>query len=399
MALTFLDGVAAKSAGSPELSESVNKLRELFERKLWHDITEELHNAVRQSHWTPLLLELQRDFISSFASKCNPLAIAKITVDIARRNGDPAAALALVAGAADTLKQEPRPTPLHTQARMLLRCEEVVLRLDAAKATGSLDAVKEKATGIIDEATEFAAKHEAQELPVVVRAHIYRAQASMMQYKAEYNAYYRTCLLYLAHVRLDTDDIPTAEKQKLALNLGIAALLGDEIHNFGEFINNPIVNSLPEAGYGWLLELLRAFNSGDLGSYQKIIVAHEAELRSTLGETQAGALKMKMQLMALLHHIFITPVHSRTFKFKTVADVCNTESIDQVEPLVLRALALGLIRGSIDEVDQLIEITWIQSRVLGRSEIGALVGQIKDWSGKVQNTIRCVDTALAAQVE
>eukprot|EP00666_Eupelagonemidae_sp_cell4sb_P003841 gene3841-3711_t len=48
---------------------------------------------------------------------------------------------------------------------------------------------------------------------------------------------------------------------------------------------------------------------------------------------KAAGLKGKMQLMALLHHIFITPVHSRTFKFQTVDEVCNTATPDDVEPL------------------------------------------------------------------
>merc|ERR1712070_786983 len=102
------------------------------------------------------------------------------------------------------------------------------------------------------------------------------------QHDGKYNEYYRTCLLYLAHVRLDTDDIPTDEKQRIAFHLAVSALLGDEIHNFGEFIDNPITVALPEQGCGWLLDLLRAFNTGDLSQYQQISQEHATALRQHL---------------------------------------------------------------------------------------------------------------------
>eukprot|EP01062_Namystynia_karyoxenos_P074614 TRINITY_DN71577_c0_g1_i1.p1 TRINITY_DN71577_c0_g1~~TRINITY_DN71577_c0_g1_i1.p1 ORF type:complete len:423 (+),score=183.29 TRINITY_DN71577_c0_g1_i1:93-1271(+) len=392
MALTWLEGTAQRYPGV--VAEGALKMRDLFERRLWHDLTLELQKAVVMPEWQPVLPELHGQLVTHFAPKMNPLFLALLLVAVSRRLDDPAAGLALVSGAAETLKREPRGTDLHKQGALVLQCEEIVLRLRSG--TSDLAKVKELA----EESTEYVAKREAQELPVELRAHTYRAQAAVHRAEKRYNEFYGTSLLYLAHVRIDApDEMPPSEKCELAFNLGVAALLGDEIHNFGELINNPIVSTLPDAGHSWLLQLLKAFNAGDLKEYERITRENERELRQHLGDDMGQGLKQKMQLMALLYHIFVTPVHGRTFSFQAIHEQCNTDSMDDVEPLLLRALALDLVRGSIDQVDQVISVTWIRSRVLGREEIGALVGQVKQWTAKVQDAIRSVETHLDAQVE
>jgi 26S proteasome regulatory subunit N9 len=45
----------------------------------------------------------------------------------------------------------------------------------------------------------------------------------------------------------------------------------------------------------------------------------------------------------------------------------------------MRAMSLGLIKGSIDEVAQSITITWVQPRVLNTIEIATLSNQLGDW--------------------
>ena len=56
----------------------------------------------------------------------------------------------------------------------------------------------------------------------------------------------------------------------------------------------------------------------------------------------------------------------------------------------MKALCLGLIRGSIDQVDQLVHITWVQPRVLDTAQTEALLRRLSDWSDHVEQVAEFV---------
>ena len=51
----------------------------------------------------------------------------------------------------------------------------------------------------------------------------------------------------------------------------------------------------------------------------------------------------------------------------------------------MKALALGLVRGTIDQVDQLVHITWVQPRVLDHAQSEALLARLDDWCKRVDD--------------
>lgn len=45
----------------------------------------------------------------------------------------------------------------------------------------------------------------------------------------------------------------------------------------------------------------------------------------------------------------------------------------------MRAMSLGLIKGTIDEVAQSVSVTWVQPRVLDTVEMATISSQLGDW--------------------
>ena len=55
----------------------------------------------------------------------------------------------------------------------------------------------------------------------------------------------------------------------------------------------------------------------------------------------------------------------------------------QVELLVMKALSEELVAGRIDEVEQLVSLTWVQPRVLDRDQLLAMTRKIESWANSV----------------
>ena len=63
----------------------------------------------------------------------------------------------------------------------------------------------------------------------------------------------------------------------------------------------------------------------------------------------------------------------------------TTLPLEQVELLVMKALSQGLVRGKIDEVEQVVMLTWVQPRVLDRQQLNTMTNKIQSWSTSVQS--------------
>lgn len=55
----------------------------------------------------------------------------------------------------------------------------------------------------------------------------------------------------------------------------------------------------------------------------------------------------------------------------TFAEIAKETGLpeNQVEVMVMRALSLGLVHGTIDQVDNKVNITWVQPRVLDKKQV------------------------------
>ena len=212
----------------------------------------------------------------------------------------------------------------------------------------------------------------------VVHASFYRISADYYQQEHEFANYYRTTLLYLACIELD--DLQVNERQRIAYDLAIAALVSDTIYNFGELLLHPILDSLTNTPNAWLRELLFAFNRGDLHAYN--ILQQHLDANSLLQEHQQF-LYQKISLSALTQLVFSRAPQDRSMTFATISEETKVQ-LDEIEHLIMKALSLGLLRGSIDQVAEVARISWVQPKVLDRGGVEGMRMRLREWDGGVE---------------
>lgn len=212
----------------------------------------------------------------------------------------------------------------------------------------------------------------------IVHASFYRVGADYYQSQNNFASFYRTTLLYLACV--DLNELSQQEKHRLAYDLALAALVSETIYNFGELLLHPILDSLAKTEHSWLRDLLFAFNRGDLGAYN-ILQSHLQG--NGLLQRHQQFLYQKISLSALTQLVFSRAPNDRSMTFATISEETKV-SLDEIEHLIMKALSLGLLKGSIDQVDEVARITWVQPKVLDKSGIEAMRQRLRDWDSGVE---------------
>lgn len=215
----------------------------------------------------------------------------------------------------------------------------------------------------------------------IVNASFYRVNADYFSSKGDYTSYYRNSLLYLACVSVETDLTPK-QQQHRAYNLSIAALVSDQIYNFGELLLHPILDVLkPPHVKSWLRDLLFAFNRGDLAAFDRLSnhLSEDEQLA-----THRQFLYQKISLAALTELVFKRPPHDRAMSFDTISSETQVKP-NEIEHLIMKALSLGLLRGKIDQVAGIAKINWVQPKVLERSQIDGMRSRLKEWDSNVND--------------
>lgn len=75
----------------------------------------------------------------------------------------------------------------------------------------------------------------------------------------------------------------------------------------------------------------------------------------------------------------------RVLSFDAISRGCDIPK-DQVEWLLMKSLALKVIKGSIDEVAETIRLKWVSPRVLDREQVQSLQARLSTWQTDVEQT-------------
>ena len=179
---------------------------------------------------------------------------------------------------------------------------------------------------------------------------------------------------------MEIKDLDEKDRARIAYDLSIAALVSDSIYNFGELLLHPILDSLKNTENTWLRDLLFAFNRGDLQAYNILQSNLQA---NTLLQSHQQFLYQKISLSALTQLVFSRAPQDRAMTFATISEETKVQ-LDEIEHLIMKALSLGLLNGSIDQVAEVARISWVQPKVLDRYGIEGMRTRLREWDGGVE---------------
>ncbi|KAI9804151.1 MAG: hypothetical protein M1825_001553 [Sarcosagium campestre] len=357
---TFL--TEQREAAPEDLQHYFFSFEDFWERRLWHELTDILIQYFNHPDSATQRIRLYQTFVSSFAEKINQLKLVTLGLSAASQYADDQERLSFLKLQAEKVN---KPASQDALVYATVAVASVKLHLDDY----------EGARKDLDQAQRILDTFDLVES--IVHAAFYRVNAEYYHAKQEFASYYKNALLFLACINLS--DLTAQERETRAYDLSVAALASDAIHNFGELLLHPILDSLVNTPHAWLRDLLFAFNRGDLAAYD--VLAGNISKCKLLDEHKAE-LYQKISLSALTELVFKRPPHDRAMTFATISHETKVQP-NEIEHLMMKALSLGLLRGSIDQVSGVARINWVQPKVLDMKQIDNMRLRLREWDSSV----------------
>ncbi|EWC45548.1 hypothetical protein DRE_05406 [Drechslerella stenobrocha 248] len=359
----YIEGFLAseREKADDELAVMFIDFEEQWSRRLWHQLTQSLLEFFNSPESAKQRLSMYQTFVLSFADKINQLNLVSLGLLAASQIEDKQNALNFL----NELKGKVKGTSQEAYVYATVEGAKIKLQLE------DFEGVRAD----LDESEKILDKFDSVES--MVHASFYSANADYYHARQEFASYYKNSLLYLACINIE--DLPTEDRQSRAYHLAVSALAADTIYNFGELLLHPVLESLKGTENEWIYSLLYAFNEGNIGKYEALTVhlAKEPILKS-----RGDFLRRKIRLSALTEAVFVRPPNERALSFATIVKETQVAP-DEVEHLLMKALSLGLIRGSIDQVSAIARVSWVQPKVLTMQQIKGMRDRLIEWDAGV----------------
>jgi len=306
------------------------------------------------------LVSIYSEFIADFEAKMDPLSLAQIGMVIVGQYTSPEEAIAFVEKIQDKVKMD-------NEALCLSKVLVGQIKLHKLEQQKETKAIIEEVEGLLDSVDGVSPVH----------SHFYLLASDLYRIQGKHAEFYRASLRYLGCT--EVSELTQEEQAKHAFFLSLAALLGDKVFDFGELLAHNVLQSLKGGENEWLIDLLFAFNSGDVTKFRQL--KPKWSTQRDLAHNEA-LLFEKVCLLCLMEMTFRREATQRQISFTEIAQA-TTLPVDQVEMLIMKALSQGLVRGRIDEVQSTVSLTWVQPRVLDQSQLSSMMQKIGTWCQSV----------------
>jgi len=379
----------------PDLESVYHKIASYCDQKLWHQLTMTVLTFVgTPSNLRPLSsthAELKNTFLAIyqkvmlvFATKLNAVSLARIAAATATAS--------LTAGSLtveeskqlleDLVSRQEAGKPHTTATTLFLRS-----KIGLSQLQHSHDTSKEGLSSIY-ETIKTNTPLLNQLMPDTPEAMIVNSvhyEMTMTYYKlvGPPEAYYNEAIHYLNYFQPDDP----LKAKAFAMDLCLAALTGEGVYNLGQVVTNPIVQVLQGTPEAWLVELLQACANGHVQAFHTLRTkTYPAEIARQPALVHRGQqMQEKMTLLALVQMVERPARSDRTLEFTDIATRLEIP-LEQVEWVLMRAFAVNLMKGSMDQVDGTARITWVLPRTLNRDQMSDLAVRFGEWAAKVSKT-------------
>lgn len=367
---------------SAQLQQLYQQLRDNYENKLWHQFTTDVTSFYESQETVPVRLAFYKQVLLPIIDRINEIDVVQfLTQSLAGVDFDTALnELNLLKTKFIKIDNE------KTRNDGLRNHVEACALIDLQLANIYL------LNGDLPVARDILNKFELQFINVnysplsIVTSTFYEVNSFYYKLKKDYNSFYYNSLLYLSSLDPNSSNNSNITLD-FVIDIFVAAILGDKIFNFGEILNNnkltdTISSNNQDKTLNWIISLLNCLTCGDFTNFNNLInnKSQETTDQINLFVQNENFLRQKICIMTLIEIVFTKNI--RILSFNDVATATHLNEND-VEHLVMKAISLGLLKGSIDQVNQLITITWVQPRIINNNQIEKMNKRLIDWNLQV----------------
>lgn len=366
---------------SNELINIFYQLEDYFERKLYHQLTLTLNEFYEnpESKNNRLRIKIYDLFISQFSHKLNSIQVVDFL--LASFEDDKEECLnKLLELKENFVKQLRNNYTNKSEIEETINNDESIIYIDLQIARYYLILNNlEKSETILEHLNPKFESTFENEFSSKINSAFYLTKCQLYKINENYNLFYLNGLLYLSSIK--NKSLSIEEQQMLCYDLCIAALLGDKIYNFGELLLHDILNCFKDSQYDWLYNLIHYLNSGNLKNFNKWLAI--GFQKSPFLKTFEVFLKQKVIIMSLLELISMKSTTNKQLNFKEISEFTGTP-VNDVEHLIIKCFSLNLIKGYINQIDEVLVVTWLQPRILNLDQVNVLYNHLCKWNGQVE---------------
>lgn len=364
--MTELQGpLAAQNSAFPQFKEAHEKLQNLSDKKLYHELTNAMDEYLALDIWREKapckqIHNLFEGFIRPLLGRVNPLRFQQLLAFATEHTGSPEESLKLV----DSFKEH-----VEEKSKTGVDIFYRALRTDCLVA---LKMFKE-AKALLDEIDE--SMKTVYDVDAAVHSRFYYSQLKLFEATKDSQNFFTAAINYLNYT--PTQQIRDAPN--FAYNVILSCLTSPNEFDFGDLLQREFLSCLDGHPFEWAKTLLIAFHEGKYQAYDEAMKNHGNEMDKVPElKNNKSVLEQKFSLMALVELAFQQPKKQRKLDFKQIAKVCRVDE-NRVEHLLMRAMSLSLIKGKIDQVSETLSFTWVKPRILDNMRLRLLQSRIDTW--------------------